>query len=149
MNYLSLLTGTWLVVASNFPMWLKPANSSPQFHYSPLNNGSISDRVTYLHKGRAKEIVGVDKAIDDTKHFKWRGNGLLAIASSKWSIVLADEKQSWMVIHFEKSIFSPEGLDIVARKKLTAEEINAIKDRIWKETEFGAEIETVVALSQQ
>lgn len=149
MNYLSLLTGTWLVVASNFPMWLKPSNSSPQFHYLPMENGNISDRVTYLHKGKEKEIAGVDKAVDDDRHFKWRGNGLLAIASSKWSIVLVDEKQSWMVIHFEKSIFSPKGLDIVARKKLTAEEIDAIKDRVWKETEFGPEIETVVTLAHR
>lgn len=148
MNYLSLLTGTWLVIASNFPMWLKPANSSPQFHYSPMENGSISDRVTYLHKGREKEIAGKDKTIDN-RHFKWRGNGLLAMASSKWSIVLADEKQNWMVIRFEKSIFSPEGIDIVARKKLSSEEIDAIKDRIREETAFGTETETLITLQQQ
>lgn len=52
--------------------------------------------------------------------FKWRGNGLLFIASSKWQVLGCNTSEAegslpWAVTFFEKTLFTPAGLDIYAR----------------------------------
>ncbi|CDO78165.1 hypothetical protein BN946_scf184467.g4 [Trametes cinnabarina] len=53
--------------------------------------------------------------------FKWRGKGWLAIASSRWQVLgysrdtSPDNPTAWVVTYFEKTLFTPPGLDIYAR----------------------------------
>lgn len=64
-------------------------------------------------------ITGTDRTLD-VGRFKWRGNGLLSIASSKWQVLgcntsEAEGSHRWAVTFFERTLFTPAGLDIYAR----------------------------------
>lgn len=53
--------------------------------------------------------------------YKWRGKGWLAIASSRWQLLGCSMDPSpgsagaWAVTYFERTLFTPAGLDIYAR----------------------------------
>lgn len=64
-------------------------------------------------------VAGTDHTLG-VGRFRWRGNGLLFIASSKWQILGcntsgAEGGHPWAVTFFEKTLFTPAGLDIYAR----------------------------------
>ena len=63
-------------------------------------------------------IAGTDCTLA-VGRFKWRGNGLLFIASSKWQVLGCSQSEEgshpWAVTYFEKTLFTPAGLDIYAR----------------------------------
>jgi hypothetical protein len=113
------LIGTWFIIGSNFPMWLKGDKLSPTFNYTLTEKkGELYDEVRYLQKGKTKVIKGYDRRdAKDESAFTWRGKGLLFIAKSKWKVKLMDEKGQWAVIWFSKTLFTPEGVDIICRDK--------------------------------
>ena len=91
---------------------------------SPQGTVQFDDLVEY-HSSSAKPgnkasmIAGTDHTIA-VGRFKWRGNGLLFIASSKWQVLGcntsdAEGNHPWAVTFFEKTLFTPAGLDIYAR----------------------------------
>ncbi|KAI0769331.1 hypothetical protein BD413DRAFT_613880 [Trametes elegans] len=53
--------------------------------------------------------------------YKWRGKGWLAVASSRWQVlgcsrdVGPSNTGAWAVTYFEKTLFTPPGLDVYAR----------------------------------
>lgn len=119
-SLLQLLSGTWFIISTNFPMWLKPNNHNPTFNYTVTErkgNVVLLDEVKYLKKDKPKTITGYDHPDKENKNaFTWRGKGLLIIAKSKWEVRLMDEKNQWAVIYFSKTLFTPEGVDIISRK---------------------------------
>lgn len=91
---------------------------------SPQGTVRFDDLVEY-HSSSAKPgskpstITGTDHTLA-VGHFKWRGNGLLVIASSKWQVLGCNTSDAggnhpWAVTFFEKTLFTPAGLDIYAR----------------------------------
>ncbi|OJG56137.1 hypothetical protein [Enterococcus haemoperoxidus] len=71
------------------------------------------DIVTYNNnRGQQKKIIGIDTYKQN--HFVWRGKGLLAILSSKWSILTVTE--TILVIKFDRSFLTPAGIDILVRE---------------------------------
>lgn len=50
-----------------------------------------------------------------TASFVWRGAGLLSLLKSHWDVVFVDEARGWALIHFSKTLFTPEGHDVIAR----------------------------------
>jgi len=64
-------------------------------------------------------IAGTDYTLAIGR-FKWRGGGLLLIASSKWQVLGCNTSDAggshpWAVTFFEKTLFTPAGLDVYAR----------------------------------
>ena len=60
----------------------------------------------------------------DTPHpshpaaYGWRGKGWLKIASSQWEVLGSGEEEGgWAVTFFQKTLFTPIGIDVYARKK--------------------------------
>lgn len=99
--------------------------------YTPLSDAVSSqgavkfdDLVEYYSSSakpdsKPSTIAGTDHTLT-VGRFKWRGNGLLAIASSKWQVLGCNTSDSqdghpWAVTYFEKTMFTPAGLDIYAR----------------------------------
>lgn len=119
--------------STNFPMWTKGNKTNPTFTYGLIkkSNGSeiLSDKVSYLKNGKSKSINGYDHVDSKTAGaFVWKGKGLLSFVKSKWRVELMDPSQQWAVICFSKTLFTPEGVDIISRQKtLSIETINAIK----------------------
>jgi hypothetical protein len=118
---IKILPGTWHLLYSSFPMWRKKGIADITFNYTLTKyngkNGLI-DVVRYFQDGKPKFIKGFDKPDEnDPNAYKWRGKGLLMIASSKWRLEWIDPAESCIVISFEKSLFSPAGIDVLSITK--------------------------------
>ncbi|KAI0321071.1 hypothetical protein OF83DRAFT_414472 [Amylostereum chailletii] len=137
------IMGTWYVTHSTLPMWKK--NKDVTITYTARADPSstaeeqpvqIDDVVEY--RGKAKpvsskrtRIVGVDtveassadpssssSSSPPSTRFKWRGSGLLFPLTSRWQLLgYASDETPWAVTYFEKTLFTPEGIDIYARSK--------------------------------
>ena len=124
---LQSLEGTWYIHFSDFPMWLKGNKQYPTFTYTIKRRKGVvglKDEVRYLKKGRPKSINGFDTPVDaNPGSFVWRGDGLLALLKSKWNILYLDPEGTWAIIHFEKTLFTPEGYDVMARSEQLSEKM--------------------------
>ena len=53
--------------------------------------------------------------------FRWRGSGLLFFTTSRWQLLgygpASTAGPAWAVTYFEKTLFTPEGLDLYARHR--------------------------------
>ena len=118
---MDFLSGPWHVTHSTLPMW--KSNKNVVITYKPLPSppGSIDDLVTYnpLSSSKQKTVRGVDTP-DATvsAKYQWRGKGLLKIASSQWEVLgHGEEEGGWMVTYFQKTLFTPAGIDVYSRGK--------------------------------
>jgi hypothetical protein len=132
---LSDLEGRWYIVQSNFPMWLKGDKTSPSLNYTVERRGTttgLRDEVLSWKRGKEQSILGFDTPLDSTNtRFVWRGNGLLRLLQSAWEIVYMDAANEWAIIHFEKTMFTPEGYDVIARsKQLSAHSLELIRAKL-------------------
>lgn len=118
---LQTLEGKWYIILSNFPMWLKGDKTNPTFNYKVAEKDGtwgLKDEVKYIQNGRTKSINGFDKPLNsENTAFEWRGNGLLSLLSSKWQILYVDTTDQWVIIYFEKTLFTPKGYDVICREK--------------------------------
>ncbi|KAF3213960.1 hypothetical protein TWF192_001174 [Orbilia oligospora] len=155
------LLKTWWVTTSTLPMWKSAKNiritytSIPStkniddiIHYNP-RNGPPATNSTPEEAARlvTKSIHGVDYPLSENEGdltYKWRGKGLLFIATSRWQVVGYGgrdvrtvvgeggeevlEGVEWVVTYFEKSLFTPAGVDVmtVAREGVDEETLGAI-----------------------
>ena len=133
--------------------------------YTPLSNAGspqgivkFDDLVEYHSStkpsGKPSTVAGTDHALAAGR-FKWRGNGLLAVVSSKWQVLGCNTSgtegsRPWAVTFFEKTLFTPAGLDIYARSaeglpepllKEIFEEIKAIGGDVATLSEVFFEVE--------
>lgn len=113
------LCGTWHVTHSTLPMWRDKRNV--RIRYTRLAGNKLDDLVTYqaLNSREVSSVHGVDSPKRDGRYV-WRGKGLLMVASSKWEVLgwggggpSGDEE--WVVTYFNKTMFTPAGIDIYAR----------------------------------
>lgn len=115
------LEGTWFIQMTNFPMWLKGDKKEPTFNYTITEKSGkkvLYDVVTYVKNGKNKSIIGYDYPVDASNtSFVWRGKGILFFLKSKWKLIHFDEDQDWALIYFEKTLFTPEGYDVISRKE--------------------------------
>ncbi|MEQ9321228.1 MAG: hypothetical protein RIF41_18840 [Polyangiaceae bacterium] len=127
------LAGKWRIVRTNFPMWLAGDKSRPCLEYGILDDRTLSDLVTFEKAGRKKSIRGVDRQDPALScHFVWRGRGLLKLLRSDWYVVDLDRDVA--AIYFTKTLFTPEGLDVVTRAATDDEEaVGACVERIVSE----------------
>lgn len=110
-------------------MWLKGDKTSPSLNYTVETKGAVTglrDEVISQKRGKSQSIVGFDTPLDSTNtRFVWRGKGLLSLLASSWEIVCADMTAGWAIMHFEKTLFTPEGYDVIARRKQLSPEMLA------------------------
>jgi hypothetical protein len=135
-----ILPGTWIVRASNFPMWLSGERESPRFTYGlvaadPL---TLDDDVSYVTKsGETKHIVGIDRWAHTG--FVWRGKGLMRLLSSRWSVIGADDSRAVVAIRFEKTLATPAGIDILVRDGHDIDEVRTLVARNTEQFGLSAE----------
>lgn len=166
------LTGSWNVTHSTLPMWKKNRNVVINYSLTAptlaptLVPRYLDDLVTYqpLNSSTTKTVRGVDKpfAVPNTIDveeldisenqlaslaYNWRGKGWLMIASSKWEILAWGDEEgtgnAYVVTFFAKTLFTPAGVDVYARKGvLKAETVEAIKAGLKG---LGGEVEKLAA----
>ncbi|MGR3810309.1 hypothetical protein [Jiulongibacter sp. NS-SX5] len=125
------LEGRWYILQTNFPMWLKGDKINPTFNYSiDVKSGKpiLLDSVRYQKKGKQRSIEGKDYPLNiANSDFVWRGNGLLGLLKSEWSILHFDTVHQWALIKFKKTLFTPEGYDVICKSKsLNAEALKEV-----------------------
>lgn len=147
-TFMHILVGTWFICSTNFPMWLKGDKQNPTFNYTlteKQGNQVLLDVVKYTKNGKERSIVGYD--YPDGKNdraFIWRGKVLLSVAKSKWQVVMMDEKEGWAVIHFSKTLFTPEGIDIISRQpRLGADKLAEIKGMMKEDPMLNKHLTTL------
>lgn len=145
------LEGKWFINQSNFPMWLKGYKTSPTFNYTIVKKKKgtfLMDRVEYVKNGKAKSINGIDKPLSASNtEFIWRGNGILRILKSKWKILYIDTKSQWAIIYFEKTLFTPEGYDIISRNKTLPADL--ARDVKIKLAEYGVTLKLTTIIHNE
>jgi hypothetical protein len=116
----SSLQGKWYVTHSTLPMWKKNQNVTITYTPLPHNAELLDDLVEYqpLDSDKQKKVEGIDTPDAHTKAaYSWRGKGLLKIASSHWQVLgHGEEDGGWAVTYFQKTLFTPAGIDIYARQ---------------------------------
>jgi Lipocalin-like domain len=149
-NILHTLVGTWFICATNFPMWLKGNKTHPTFHYSLVahKERTLLDEVKYLQNGKSKTITGYDtQDSSDPMAFVWRGKGLLRLLKSKWKVALIDPSGQWAVIWFSKTLFTPEGVDVISRTPaLSSTDLVKIKTQMAKDSLLAPHLESLKPL---
>lgn len=147
---LQQLAGKWYINQTNFPMWLNGSRKNPTFNYELQHKRKqlgLKDVVAFDKNDRPKTIVGFDRPTDETNtSFVWRGKGLLSIAKSEWKILHLDTTLNWMLIKFEKTLFTPAGYDVVSRQKILPQATQKIVTEILRQ--HGIK-ETLTTLEQQ
>ncbi|KAI5920427.1 hypothetical protein F4810DRAFT_683240 [Camillea tinctor] len=152
---LDWLRRTWSVTHSTLSMWRTAQNvrityaaypSSSSSSYPPGTNDNLVEYEKNDGKGGVKSVAGIERP--DPKipaAWKWRGKGLLAIASSHWEVLGWGERplaggegegvERWAVTWFAPTLFTQEGLDIYTDRKEglskeTAAEIIAVLKKL-------------------
>jgi len=148
------LMGKWHVIFSSLPLWndkkdvtitytpLQPTPPSTTPTQEPLRFNDIVEyrsRSASSISSKPSRIEGIDTLLPappsapadfaPAASYKWRGKGLLMIASSKWQIL--GYGQGWAVTYFEKTLFTPAGLDVYSRdeKGLSKELLDEITSK--------------------
>ena len=139
-------------------MWKDNRNVRITYTELPPSNPAASsiprldDLVEYqpLASDKIKTVHGIDSPSGtDTRAWDWRGKGWLKVVSSHWEFVdwgragggsgegegegtSEGNEEEWAVVWFEKTIFTPEGIDIFVRGKegLREETVREIKERL-------------------
>ncbi|EJT97318.1 hypothetical protein DACRYDRAFT_119442 [Dacryopinax primogenitus] len=140
--------GKWFVIQSTLGIWKTRKDVTITYTpHTPPPNLAYNDHVQYRSTSSPSSkplcsIVGISTLLPtaaqsstDTQphqehgaHFKWRGSGWLRIASSKWQVLGYDLQEGWVVTFFEKTLFTPAGLDVYARQPgtLSSERLSEI-----------------------
>ncbi|MDQ1086024.1 MULTISPECIES: lipocalin family protein [unclassified Siphonobacter] len=146
-SLLKVIVGTWFICSTNFPMWLKGNKHNPTFTYTPVPEkpGVLLDEVKYQKKGKKKTITGYDYPDEKKPNaFIWRGKGLLGLLKSKWEVRLIDPQGQWAVIYFSKTLFTPEGVDIISRQpQLSPELLQEIKRQMAADSLLRAQVSSL------
>ena len=125
-------------------MW--KSNRNVVITYTPVkaHTGGIDDLVTYNpnnnpHKQKTVKGFDAPDAYVPAK-YQWRGKGWLKIASSQWEVLgYGEEEGGWAVTFFQKTLFTPAGVDVYARKKggVSKELLDRIKAEMKKFEDTG------------
>lgn len=139
MDVMGELEGTWHIVATTFPMWLSGKRLDPTFTYTRRDD-VLEDDVAYVNpKGETKHIRGVDTPTGPAS-FEWRGNGLLRVLSSRWHVTHLSDDRSWAIISFDKTLFTPAGVDAITRAAVPdAETWSAIDAELARQGRVGVQ----------
>ena len=134
-------------------MWLKGDKTNPTFNYTATTRKGekvLLDEVKYLKKGKEKTITGYDYQNDkDSTAFVWRGKGILSLLKSKWRVALIDPEGQWAVIAFSKTLFTPEGVDIISRTPAISEgTMKEIKQLMEQDAELKKHLTSLEKLSK-
>ncbi|WP_337040570.1 hypothetical protein [Emticicia sp. 17c] len=152
-NMLTTLVGTWFICYTNFPMWLKGDKSNPTFNYTEVilkGEKVLLDEVKYYKNNKQRTITGYDyQHKQDILKFTWRGKGILSLLKSQWKVALLAPDRQWAVISFSKTLFTPEGVDIISRTpELSEKDMAEIRKQMEKDSELRKFLPSLTPIKQ-
>ncbi|KAL2697481.1 hypothetical protein AAEP93_011385 [Penicillium crustosum] len=112
--------------ADFLPLWKGKRNVNITYKLLPADSTEvqkIDDLVQYqsIDSEKIKSVHGVDTPTSGNPgSWDWRGKGWLMIASSHWECLgfgHIDDGNQWIVTYFDKTLFTPAGIDVYSRNK--------------------------------
>jgi hypothetical protein len=141
-----LLPGSWEVAATNFPFWLAGTRLNPVVSYETITESPLvlRDVVSYeTAEGIARTIVGRDRF--SGSGFTWRGRGLLGLIASQWRVTGVNESHTVVAIHYERTVATPAGVDILIPVGTKVPEVRTIV--ATDAAAYGLTLETFASLT--
>lgn len=125
------IAGRWYVTHSSLPLWKDKRDVTIDYNVLPPDAAGIvrvEDTTSYRGLGSAKVKTirgcntpsGTAQAGTHAGAHDWWGYGWLKVATSHWEILGHGECAGggqWLVTHFHKTLFTPEGIDVYSREK--------------------------------
>ena len=124
------ILGKWFIVHTSLPFWHDKRNivitySAPSLATPPIK--LVNDTVTYqtLKSDKPKTVQGVNALAQGPLQdaWDWRGSGWVKVVSNHWEILghaCAEDGVDvarWIVIHTQKSFFTPAAVHVYSRDK--------------------------------
>jgi len=122
-----VLPGSWVIAATNFPLWLSGKRLNPTLSYETLVESPLvlKDTVAYTtDEGVEKTILGKDSY--NGRGFTWRGRGLLGLVPIHWAVTGVDSTGTVVTIQYDRSLVSPAGIDILTPVGVEVPEVRSI-----------------------
>jgi hypothetical protein len=142
----TILPGSWTVVATNSPNWLSGERVDPVLSYSLIRESPLTLKSVIAFTdtdGVARTIAGKDRQRGNG--FSWRGAGTLRLRSSKWFVAGSDETASILTLRFEKTFTMPGSVEVVVRDGVNVDDARTVV--ATAADQFGLSVEDFASLS--
>ncbi|KAJ8609100.1 hypothetical protein MRB53_039299 [Persea americana] len=106
--------GTWHVTHSTLPLWRDKRNV--RITYTPLSEGRLDDLVTYQGLGDDKGERGDGNGPSDGIGRSDDVATEPAAGAAAGAAVADGPGEQWVITYFAKTMFTPAGIDVYARK---------------------------------
>lgn len=122
------IEGRWFLQYSGCPLWQKGNVDTISFNYELEHKGEelvLRENIEFRKNGKMKMKRGFEIPSEDSEIFNWKGIGMNKFFRNKSKILYHEE--NLLVMWFEKTVSTPESIDVLTRKKIqSAKESMAI-----------------------
>ena len=115
---LKSIEGRWFLQYSGCPLWLRGNVDTISFNYDLEHKGEelvLKERIEFRKNGKMKMKRGFEIPSDETEFFNWKGIGMNKFFRNRSKILHHEE--NLLVMWFEKTVSTPESIDVLTRKK--------------------------------
>ncbi len=115
---LKSIEGRWFLQYSGCPLWQKGNVDTISFNYELEHKGEelvLKESIEFKKNGKMKMKRGFEIPTDDSDVFNWKGVGMNKFFRNKSKILY--HKENLLVMWFEKTVSTPESIDVLTRKK--------------------------------
>ncbi|HBT18794.1 MAG TPA: hypothetical protein DEA52_01915 [Clostridiaceae bacterium] len=121
---LKKMEGRWFLQYSGCPLWKKGSIDTISFDFEVMHKGEelvLKEQVEYRRNGKMKIKRGFEYPEEETGSFRWKGIGMNRLFRNRSKVLYNEE--GILIMWFERTVSTPESIDILTRKKsLSAEE---------------------------
>ena len=125
-----LLPGTWVIAATNLPVWLTGERAEPRLTYELVSREPLvlSHGVSFISAEEDPQPEVWQDTFRD-EQFVRRGKGLQRIVPSRWEVSGWGADGAVLALRYFAALRAPSGLDIVVRDSARVPEIRALVAR--------------------
>lgn len=145
---LKKMEGRWFLQYSGCPLWQKGNIDTISFNYELMHKGEdlvLKEKVEFRKNGKMKIKRGFEIPLEKSGVMNWKGSGMNRFFRNQSKVLY--NMEGILIIWFEKTMSTPESIDVLTRKKhLSAEEsayIFNILEKLEDTTKFISELESV------
>lgn len=145
---LKKLEGRWFLQYSGCPLWQKGNIDTISFNYELMHKGEnlvLKEKVEFRKNGKMKIKRGFEIPMEGSNVLNWKGIGMNKFFRNQSKVLY--NKEGILIMWFEKTISTPESIDVLTRKKhLSAEEsvyIFSILENLKETSGYVGELESV------
>lgn len=115
---LKSIEGRWFLQYSGCPLWRKGNVDTISFNYELEHKGEelvLKESIEFRQNGKMKMKRGFEIPSEESEFFTWKGKGFDKFFRNKSKILYHEE--NLLVIWFEKTVSTPESVDVLTRRK--------------------------------